>query len=146
MPQTENKNNKKRKKISPSDRATASQLFIQGQSAREVADSLGIGIATAIRIRKDNEENIPPPKMGRPYKVSLKTRGVLGRQINTGQLTSLRDAQRFIQERDGVHVDVETVRRNLRQQKIRAYVQQKRPDLKRNYMQEQLAFARKHIK
>ena len=84
--------------------------------------------------------------MGRPNKISLKTRGVLGRQINTGHLTSLRDAQRFIQERNGVHVDVKTVRRNLRQQKIRAYVQQKRPDLKRNHMQERLAFAREHIK
>jgi transposase len=146
MPQTENKNSKKGRRISPSNRDTAIQLFIQGQSARRVADSLGIGIATALKIRKENEENIPPPKMGRPNKIFLKTRGVLARQIKTGRLTSLRDAQQFIQERDDMHVHVEKVRRNLRQYKIRAYVKPKKPDLKRNHMQERLAFARRHIK
>ena len=71
---------------------------------------------------------------------------VLGRKMNTGDLSSLRDAQRFIQKTDGMHVDVETVRRNLQQQNIRAYVQQKRPDLKWNHVQERLTFAREHTK
>lgn len=146
MSQTETKNIKKGTRISSLKRATAIQLFIQGQSAREVADTLGIGITTAIRIRKDNEKSIPPPKMGRRNKIPLKTRVFLGRQMNTGHLTSLYDAQKFIQETDGVHVHVETVRRNLRRQNIRAYVQQKRPGLKREHVQERLAFARRHIK
>ncbi|OAQ26174.1 hypothetical protein K457DRAFT_1778441, partial [Linnemannia elongata AG-77] len=144
MSQTETKNIKKGTRISSLKRATAIQLFIQGQSAREVADTLGIGITTAIRIRKDNEKSIPPPKMGRRNKIPLKTRVFLGRQMNTGHLTSLYDAQKFIQETDGVHVHVETVRRNLRRQNIRAYVQQKRPGLKREHVQERLAFARRH--
>ncbi len=145
MPQAPNNNNNKKRRITPTKKADAIQQLIQGHSVREVADSVGISIATAIRIRSDHKENIPPPKRGRPSKIAPETKRVLARQFNIGRLRTLHDGQRFIQATDGVQVHVQTVRRNLRVEGIRAFVQRKRPDLKPNHVQDRLAFAQAHI-
>jgi len=92
-----------------------------------------------------NKKNIPPRKKGAQHKISSRIMEVLCRHLNTGCLKSLRDAQRFVQATDGVQVHVETLRRNLRQRGIKAYVQQRRPDLKPNHVQERYAFAKKHL-
>jgi transposase len=123
----------------------AIQLLIQGQSARQVAKTLGISIGSVLNIRKKNKENIPPPTIGRPNKVSPRTKEVLARQFKTGMMSISRDGQRYIQETDGVQVHLQTVRRNLRESGLKAYVQQKRPDLRPNHVQDRLAFAREHI-
>lgn len=145
MPQADNNNNKKGTRIRPTKKFDATQQLIQGHSVREVADSVGISVGTALNIRKENKENIPPPKIGRPSKISLRTREVLARQFKTGQMTTLKDGQRFIRAMDGEQVHVKTVWENLRKEGIKAYVQQRRPDLKPHHVQERLAFAREHI-
>lgn len=145
MPPAVENNNPKGKRISLATIANATQQLNQGHSVREVANSLRISIGSAVNIRNRNKENIPPPKTRSHSKISPRTKEVLARQFNTGHLRTLRDGQRFIQETDGVQVHVETIRRNLRDEGIRAYVQQKRPNLKPNHIQERLAFARTHI-
>jgi transposase len=145
MPPTRNNPQGKNTPLSPAKVNDATQQLIQGQSARQVATSLGISIGSALNIRKKNKENIPPSTVGRPSKFSPRTKEVLARQFKTGQMTTPKDGQRFIQATDGVQVHVQTVRRNLREKGIKPYVQQKRPDLKANHVQERLAFAREHI-
>lgn len=135
----------KKSRISPARRANATQQLIQGHSTREVARSLGISISTAIRIRNDNIEKIPPKKKGRPNKISPRTKRVLARHFKTGQLKVLIDGQRFIQATDGRQVHVETVRLNLLHESVRAYIQQKRTNLKPNHKRDRLKFAREHI-
>ncbi|KAF9125484.1 hypothetical protein BGX30_000442, partial [Mortierella sp. GBA39] len=102
--------------------------LIQGRSVRQVAKSVGISIGAAVNIRKNNKENIPPPKVGRQAKISQRTKEVLAREFKTGQLTTLHEGQQFVQAMDGVQVHVETVRKNLQQKGIRVYVQQRKPD------------------
>ncbi|KAG0274713.1 hypothetical protein BGZ96_004134, partial [Linnemannia gamsii] len=67
-----------------------------------VATSLGISIGSAVSIRKKNKENIPPSTAGRKNKTSPRTEEVVARLFKTGQMNTLRDGQRFIQEADGV--------------------------------------------
>lgn len=144
MPLATDNNNKKSKRISPTKKANAAQQLIQGQSVRQVASSLGISIGSVITIRNEHKENIPPPKRGRQCKIAPRTKEVLARQFKTGRLTTLLDGQQFIQETDGVQVQLRTVWRNLRDEGIRAYVEQKKPNLKPKHVRDRLAFARAH--
>ncbi|KAK5822303.1 hypothetical protein F5H01DRAFT_335426 [Linnemannia elongata] len=92
---------KKGVRLLSTQKANVTQQLIQVHSVRKVTDSLGISVATPTRIRKENKVNIPPPKIGRPIRISLRTKEVLARQFKTGQMTKLKDSQRFIQT-DGV--------------------------------------------
>ncbi|KAH7050483.1 hypothetical protein BKA57DRAFT_303959 [Linnemannia elongata] len=86
---------KKGVRLLPTQKANVTQQLIQVHSVRKVTDSLGISITTATRIRKENKVNIPPPKIGRPNQISLRTKEVLAHQFKTGQMTKLNDGQRF---------------------------------------------------
>ena len=145
MPPAAGRNKREYTRISPATRADALQQLIQGHSIREVAISTGMSLGSVLNIRKECKENIPTPKRGRPNKISCGTKRLLARHFSIGQLKSLRDGQQFIRERDGVHVHVETVRQNLQQEGIRAYAQQKKPDLKPSHVRERYKFAREHI-
>lgn len=130
---------------SPAKVVDVMQQLNQGQSVRAVATAVGISVGTVDRIRRRSKENIPPATMGRPKKISPRTKEVLARQYKTGLMSTLRDGQRFVQATDGVQVHVQTVRRHLRKEGIRPYVKQKGPDLKPNHVRDRLAFAREHI-
>jgi transposase len=145
MPPKGNNPTGKNSLIPPAKVIDATDLLIQGQTVRQVATSLEISIGSAVSIKKKNKENIPPSTAGRKNKVPPRTKEVVARLFKTGQMNTLRDGQRFIQEVDGVQVHVQTVRRNLREKGVKAYVQQKRPDIKPNHIQDRLAFAREHI-
>ncbi len=100
-----------------------------GKSAHEVPRALDISISAAINIRKDDEENIPPPKVGRPSKVSKATNRYLAREYDTGQIKTLLDGQRLLQSMGGVHVQKKTVWNYLKEEGLRGYVCPKKPRL-----------------
>jgi len=125
--------------------ANAKQQLNQGRSARQVASNLKISVASAVRIRNANKENVPPPKMGRPSKVSKGTSKVLARQFNNGDIQSIQDGQRLVQTEDGEQVHARTVRRHLQKEGLKAYVQQKKPGLTLNHRKDRLAFAKAHL-
>jgi transposase len=145
MPPKKNNPIGKNASTPPAKVRDVTQQLIQGHSVRAVATSVGISVGTVDRIRKKNKENIPPPTMGRPAKISTRTKTVLARQFNTGLMTTPYEGQRFVQATDGVQVHARTVKRNLQQQGVKAYVQQRRPELKPNHVRDRLAFARAHI-
>ena len=117
------------------------KLLNQGKSSRQVAAMVGSSVGSVLNIRKRIEEDIPLLTAGRPSKISPRTKEVIHRQFNTGELETPKDGQQYIQETDGVHVHVQAVRRVLQESEVGAYVQQKRPDLKPNHMQDRLKFA-----
>ncbi|KAF9936745.1 hypothetical protein BGZ70_006735, partial [Mortierella alpina] len=113
--------------LAPQTVDNVKQQLNQGRSAREVAGNLKVSVSFVLKVRKANQENIPPPKMGRPSKISKDTRKTLARQFNRDTLQSLHDGQRMVQSADGEQVHVRTVQRNLEKEGLKAYVQQRKP-------------------
>jgi transposase len=60
---------------------SATEQLRQGKSTREVACNLRISVSSVIKVRKEDKENIPEPHLGRPRKISTKTRGNLARHF-----------------------------------------------------------------
>ena len=83
--------------------------------------------------------------MGPPSKISKDTRKTLARQFNNGTLQSLQDGKRMVESADGEQVHVRTVQRNLEKEGLKAYVQQKKPDLTLNHKRDRLEFAKAHL-
>jgi len=123
----------------------AKQQLHQGRSVREVASNLKISVSSAVKIRNINKENMPPPEMGRPSKITKETSRVLARQFNNGILQSLQDGQRMVRSVDGGQVHVRTVQRHLEKEGLKAYVQQKKPGLTLNHRKDRYAFAKAHL-
>src|SRR5690348_11545991 len=73
-----------------------------------------------------------PPKISPLNKISPENKGSALPSIQHRPTETMYDGQRFIQETGGVQVHVETIRRNLRGERIRARVQQRRLDLQPN--------------
>jgi len=123
----------------------AIELLKQGGSVREVSARLGISLGAVSRIRKDNEENIPAPKMGQPIKVSRSTQRYVARQFDIGKITTLRDGQRLIQSMDGAQVHIESVRNYLEREGLKGYIQQRKPGLTKEQIAKRLKFAQDHL-
>ncbi|KAF9106236.1 Galactose-3-O-sulfotransferase 3 [Mortierella sp. AM989] len=97
----------------------ATVQFRQGKSAREVAKSLKISLGSALRIRREDKEHIPDPRLGRPSKVSKRTRKALAHKFETGELQDIRDGQRFVQSVDGVWVHEQSIRNYLKSEGLK---------------------------
>ncbi|KAG9319063.1 hypothetical protein KVV02_004806, partial [Mortierella alpina] len=121
------------------------QQLNQGRSVRDVASNLKVSVSFALKVRNSNKENVPPPKLGRPSKISKDTRKVLARQFNNGSMQSLQDGQRMVQSTDGGQVHARTVRRHLEKEGLKAYVQQKKPGLTLNHRRDRLEIAKAHL-
>jgi transposase len=131
--------------LAPQTVDNVKQQLNQGRSAREVASNLKVSVSFVLKVRKANQENMPPPKMGPPSKISKDTRKTLARQFNNGTLQSLQDGKRMVESADGEQVHVRTVQRNLEKEGLKAYVQQKKPDLTLNHKRDRLEFAKAHL-
>jgi len=79
-------------------------------------------------------------------KVSKATRMTIARQMRLGKLSSIHEAQRYIEEVDGSHVQERTIRKYLRQEGLKAYVQPRKPDLTKDQMTARRNFAKEHMR
>lgn len=120
-------------------------LLRSGRSVRQVSAELHISLAAIDRIRKTDKENIPDPKMGRPKKVCDATIRMLVRQVDTGQLLTLREGQRFVQATDGIQIHVETVRNYVNHGGLNSYIQRKRLYLTKIQKKARVQFAKEHL-
>ena len=122
------------------------QQLIQGKTLREVAVFFGVSPSSVAVIRKSVAENIPPPTVGRPKKITDQTCKLIARQLNTGTLLTMKDAIREIRNRDESQVHRTTVQRNLKNYGVKAWVKPKKPKLEPHQRHARLAFARRHEK
>jgi transposase len=120
-------------------------LLRQGKSVRDVSGTLGISVFSVSKIRQRDKENIPVPQLGRPSKVTKKTKSLLARQMDTGKLLTLKDGQRFVQATQGCQVHVQSIHNYLREQQVKAYVQQKKPGLTKDQVAARYQFAKDHL-
>jgi transposase/uncharacterized protein (DUF2267 family) len=120
------------------------QQLLQGKPLREVAVAFGVSPGSVAKIRKTIQENIPPPSMGRPKKITDQTCKSIARQLNSGVLLTMRDAIHEIKNLDKCQVHRTTVQRNLKDLGIKAWVKQKKPKLEPHQKHARYAFARRH--
>jgi transposase len=64
----------------------ATTLLRQGKSVRQVSKALHISTFLVSNFRQKDKEKIPHPKLGRPSKVTKRTKTLLARKFNTGKL------------------------------------------------------------
>ncbi|GJJ67920.1 putative transposase [Entomortierella parvispora] len=134
------------KPIPPSKFNDIKQQVLQGKPLREVARAFNVSPGSVATIRKTIQENVPPPCIGRPKKISDQTRKLIARELNNGILLTMKDAVREIRILDGRQVHRTTVQRNLKDFGVKAWVKPKKPKLEPHQRQARYAFARRHEK
>jgi transposase len=134
------------KPIAPAKVNDIKGQLLQGKPLREVAKAFGVSPGSVATIRKTIQENIPPPCIGRPKKISDQTRKLVARELNSGILLTMRDAIREIKNRDASQVHRTTVQRNLKDFGVKAWVKPKKPKLESHQKHARYAFARRHEK
>ena len=97
-------------------------MLHQGRSNRGIARALNVSVAAAQKYRKKEASPVPPPKIGRPSSVSSITKRALTRNIDIGKIRSVQEGQKYIEDTQGVHVSVETVRRYVKSEGLKNYV------------------------
>jgi transposase len=133
------------KKLPPAKVLDAKNQLQQGKSCRKVADSLKISLASVLRIRSEDKENIPELCPGRPRLISQTTCSAMARNYDAGLLKTYKDGQRFVQAAQGKQIHINTIRDNLLRMGIRTYSQPKKPKLSLAHKAQRLEFAKKHI-
>lgn len=84
--------------------------------------------------------------MGRPSKVTKRTKVALVRQFHTGKLLTLHQGQQFVRSMDGVQIHVKSLRNILNQEGLKAYVQRSKSDLTKDQIAARYKFAKDHLK
>jgi len=67
-------------------------------------------------------KDTPRPKLGGPWKVTMKTRTLLGHLFESGKLLTLKEGQRLVQSINGINVHVRIILKYLRQEGVKAYI------------------------
>jgi transposase len=123
----------------------ATVLLRQGKSIRQVSSAVGISISSAQKIQKEDKENIPAPKIGRPSKGSERAKILLARKFSSGRLRTLREGQQYVQSTGGGRIATATVRSWLRHEGLRAYVCPRKPRLTKENKAARYKFAKDHL-
>jgi transposase len=130
--------------LSIAKRNQTKDLLRQGKSTREVEKELGVSHGFVAKVSKEDKENIPTAKMGRPPKVSKRTRHLLATQYNTCVLQSLEDGHNFLNRVSEGPVHNTTLRRYLKQEGVNARIKQKASALTEIQRGRRLQFAKDH--
>lgn len=124
-------------------------LLRQGRSTRQVARDVGVSHGFVTKVRLQDKENIPEPKMGRPSKVSKQTKQALKTKFITNDFENednkYAEAQRYICSVGEGPVHRETIRRYMRAENVRAGAKPDSPHLTKEHMASRYKFAKEHV-
>jgi transposase len=125
-------------------------LLRHGKSTRQVAMTLNVSHGFVTKIRLQDKENIPKPKMGRPIKVSKTTRQALKTKFLANDFNNenqkFEEAQEYICSVGEGPVHRQTIKRYLRAEGVVARVKPDSPFLTKKQMTARYEFAKDHIK
>jgi transposase len=130
--------------ISTAKLDSVTSLILEGYSCRDIAKKTGVGKSTVDRIMKKVESNKENISNGRPSKLSERNRRSITYQFDSGRMDNAMEATKFINSVISGHVSVDTVRRALKKEGMRAVVKAKKPYLKPAHRKARLAFAHKY--
>lgn len=132
----------------PLPQSTVDNVKVQlrhGKSARQVSKDLGVSISFALKVRQQDKENIPDPKIGRPTKVSGRTRAALKSKMLDGEFRRLTDAQNYVRSMNEGPVCKRTVVNYLEAQGLPARRKPESPRLTKKHIAARKKFAREHV-
>ena len=136
------------KPLPPSKADHVKTLVSQGKSTRQVARELQVSHGFVTKIRLQDKENLPEPTMGRPAKVSKRTRQALKTKFLTNDFEDennrYMEAQEYICSVGEDPVHRETIRRYLRAEGVMARVKPEAPFLTNKHKKTRHKFARDH--
>jgi len=132
------------KSISPTIRSRIVLLLRTGRSIRAVAAQTGIGRSTVARIAKTECKDRVVCLPGRPRLLSARDERQIVKRVTAGEASTAVQAQQQLGTVTKGDVSVQTVRRVLRCNGLRAHIKPKKPLLMPHHRQQRLAFARKY--
>jgi len=123
----------------------AKALLLGGKSTRQVEKALGLSRGYVSRIAKAEKDNLPPPKMGRPRKVTERTRHLMIAKYNTGNLKSLKDGHHYLASVGEGPVCDRTIKRILVEAACTPRIKQKAPALTDEQKKNRVKWAQRHV-
>jgi hypothetical protein len=122
----------------------AIRLLSAGTSTREAASRLNISPSMACKIFRNNKENMPINKGGRPRKIQTETVEYLKVNMKRGTLRTVKEARDKANHLLPDPVSASTIRRRLREARLIAKRKIKRPALKPKHIKGRMQFIRKY--
>jgi len=121
-------------------------LLRDGKSTNEVKKALGVSRGYIHKVRKEDKENIPAPKIGKPCRVSKETQHVMVTKYNTGALKTLKNGHHFLESVKEGPVSDRTIKRYLRNEGCTPRIKQKAPAMTEVQKMNPVKLAKKYIK
>jgi len=119
-------------------------LLLQGLSTREIANRVGVGRTSVIRIRRQTPVDLPTRKAGRPKALStLETQRVV-RAVQSGRCKNAAVAQKRLFPDTAAAPSLSTIRRSLHDASLKHYRKRKKPRLAKRHIHDRLTFAQQH--
>lgn len=134
------------RRLSDATRNSVKVLLRQRKSVRQTAKALGVSHGYVGDVRVDDKENIRPPKMGRPFKISEKTRSSMVSKYNTGILKTLEHGHNYLKSLKEKPVSNRTIKRIMEEAGCYPGIKQKAPALTEKQKKDRVDWAREHIK
>lgn len=132
------------KPLSASTRDRIIQMLKENRSSRQISSKLAVSHSTVNRIRSQHVPEVSKSKAGRPKKISATTERWMVREITSGKVDNAAQLKRQVRRLMGTHLSIDTVRRSLKKQGLKAAVKKKRPRLLARHKKERLDFAKRY--
>lgn len=132
------------KHISQQKKLQIQQLLSQGQGTREIAKKCKVSKSTVSRVAQDIEEGIPKNIGGRPSHLSASEKRKLALNIKRGEFNTIKELQTELLITYNKNVSLETIRRALNEEGLKARKKVKKPRLTKNHRKQRLEFAKKY--
>jgi transposase len=92
--------------LSPEKRNIILKAARQGQSTRQIANSVGTHHSTVARTIKNSNQRFQPYNLGRPKKLTAREERLLVRKISSGSWLTAVEAQQHLQTDYNIHLAV----------------------------------------
>ena len=86
----------------------------------------------------------PKAKSSRPHSLNEYQERAVIRSITSGRVNTAVEAQKYLEERQNVHVSAQTVRNMLKRKGLKSAVKKKKPFLKSQHIKDRLEFAKRY--
>jgi len=134
------------RQLSYATRNSTKALLRQRRSTRQVEKALGVSHGYVCDVRAEDKENIPLPKMGRPSKISERTRHWMVCKYNAGKLKTLEHGHNYIESLGEPPVSNRTIKRVMEEAACFPGIKQKAPALTDEQKRNRVKWAKEHIK
>ena len=134
------------RQLSDATHNNTKSLLRQRKSTRQVEKELHVSHGYVCDVRTEDKENIPLPKMGRPFKISDRTRHWIVCKYNTGELKTLEHGHNYLKSLGEPPVSNRTIKRIMEEAACFPGIKQKTPALTEAQKKSRVKWAKEHTK